>query len=797
VARADLDGPIVAAWRALVRRGWRIRVWLAITTIAGIVLATLPLFGVLGFELALASSLFAAIAAIDLGAALARAAQRAPAAPLVVAAPPLRLVAELAVRAIAIGVVVALPPAIVATVHGIWTVTCDWAFGVEAYVALPIASAVVFAGAGVAVGLVTGPRRAIGNIVPYVVVLVVAGWGLWRFYAEPPVFSYNPIIGFFPGNLYDEDVSIGWPLVWSRIEQIAFVVGLLGLCAARLDAPRMRVGWRAMRPNGLRLPAWIAAVAGLAIAVVIRLFGGTLGHAIDADDIVDELGARKETAHFVIHYAHGEVLDGEIDLIAADHELRLAQVVARLGVAPSGKIHSYYFTTREQKARWMGARDVEMAKPWRREIYLDHRAFPHSSLRHEIIHVVAGEFGDPLFAVSSRRILGLPLLANPGLIEGLAVATDWPGVDWTLTPHELVRTMQAMGVEPSVDSLLSLRFLSLSSARGYTTAGSFLRFLLDRYGAAPIRVLYESGGDFIKAYGRSQRELAAEWRTFLAAIVIPPSEVKSHEERFRRGSVFERPCPHAIAKRRNKAIDRARDGDRGGAIGLLRRICKDDPGEPRYLLDLASMLAEGSPAERDEARAIWRRLADDESQTTAIRSSALVDLADDAAASGDWTAVRALVERAVALSVDDNTRRQHQARKFGLDHGGPAAAALRSYFFGLPGDVTPPLARAEAAVAAEPELGIAHYLVGLQKIEARDWAGATAALRTALSLTLPGPLFVRNGARRLAIAAFRAGDLGGVEAAIAVLADPSMSAVDHLLADDWRERVAFTRTGRL
>ena len=36
-----------------------------------------------------------------------------------------------------------------------------------------------------------------------------------------------------------------------------------------------------------------------------------------------------------------------------------------------------------------GARDVEMAKPWRREIYLEHRGFPHGSLRHEIAHAVA------------------------------------------------------------------------------------------------------------------------------------------------------------------------------------------------------------------------------------------------------------------------------------------------------------------------------------------------------------------------------------------------------------------------
>src|SRR5678809_1138996 len=100
-----------------------------------------------------------------------------------------------------------------------------------------------------------------------------------------------------------------------------------------------------------------------------------------------------------------------------------------------------------------------MAKPWRREIYLDHRAFPHSSLRHEIAHAIASAFGDPIFGVAAQRTLGVPTLISPGLVEGLAVALDWPGGYERLTPHESVRAMQAMGFTPTISELLSLRFL--------------------------------------------------------------------------------------------------------------------------------------------------------------------------------------------------------------------------------------------------------------------------------------------------------------------------------------------------
>ena len=38
------------------------------------------------------------------------------------------------------------------------------------------------------------------------------------------------------------------------------------------------------------------------------------------------LGGRRETEHFVIHYANREEIEEDVDLIAGDHELRYAQV---------------------------------------------------------------------------------------------------------------------------------------------------------------------------------------------------------------------------------------------------------------------------------------------------------------------------------------------------------------------------------------------------------------------------------------------------------------------------------------
>jgi len=582
-------------------------VWAVLAAALGICLGGVPLFGVLGFELATATALFAAVMGLDLGSAMARARARRPASGIDRATYAGRTMARATLAASGRAVALILIPAVIAAVRGLWLPTCDWGFGIACYLAMPVATAALAGALGHALGVACGPRRFVGAAVAQLPALAVALAALYRFYSEPPVVSYNAILGYFPGNLYDENIRLHGALAWSRLADLAWVVAIVALVTLRLDVPRHRLVWRDPRPAGRRLGTWLVALVAIAGAAVLYAESGALGYAVDAEDIEDVLDGRIETAHFIIHYAHTTEIDADIAAIAEDHEFRYAEIVAQTGVAPAGKLRSFYFADREQKARWFGARDVEMAKPWRREIYLEHRAFPHGSLRHEIAHAVASAFGDPLFGVATRHVV----FANPGLIEGLAVALDWPGGYDRPTPHEAVRAMQGLGVEPSIGQLLSLQFFSVSSARGYTTAGSFLRFLLDSHGPAKLRALYRSGGDFVASYGVPLATLEAAWRTMIGTIELPPNAVEAQRERFRGVSMFARPCPHAIAARRERAARALATGERGAAIDLLRRVCGDAPEEPRHRLELGDLLVRGSAVEHLEATALWTGLANE------------------------------------------------------------------------------------------------------------------------------------------------------------------------------------------
>jgi hypothetical protein len=133
------------------------------------------------------------------------------------------------------------------------------------------------------------------------------------------------------------------------------------------------------------------------------------------------------------------------------------------------------------------------------EIYIQHEAWPHPVLRHELAHVFAGAAGDRLFRLSMAGVI--PQL---GLVEGIAVAAD-RRVTGNVALHQSVRAMRQAGLLPPLEQVFSgLGFWALPSGRAYTVAGSFSRYLLTQYGAGKLLAVYHAGGrpqDFARSYG--------------------------------------------------------------------------------------------------------------------------------------------------------------------------------------------------------------------------------------------------------------------------------------------------------
>ena len=62
------------------------------------------------------------------------------------------------------------------------------------------------------------------------------GTTLWRLYAQPPLFAYDHLWGYFAGPLYDELVQVSGPLLAFRastLARIALLAGWLSIWQAR------------------------------------------------------------------------------------------------------------------------------------------------------------------------------------------------------------------------------------------------------------------------------------------------------------------------------------------------------------------------------------------------------------------------------------------------------------------------------------------------------------------------------------------------------------------------------------
>ena len=209
---------------------WRALGWLVAALVATVLMARTPLFGVLGYELGLAMAAFGSLCGLDLGAAWIRRVRAAGPAPL---GPTLA-------GAVAAPVAIVAVPLVLLAVRGLWVRVCDPWFGLEAYLALALASTALAAASGAAVALLAGPRRWLARLAPWLALIALIVIGVRRFRGEPPVFTYSPLVGFFPGNLYDEDIRLTVALAWARLEQLAAVAAALAAIAARWAAQSER-----------------------------------------------------------------------------------------------------------------------------------------------------------------------------------------------------------------------------------------------------------------------------------------------------------------------------------------------------------------------------------------------------------------------------------------------------------------------------------------------------------------------------------------------------------------------------
>jgi hypothetical protein len=762
-----------------------------------VVLWFVPLFDVLGYEWCLAMAVVAAPAGALLGAA--RATSQRWQSPTASDARPGAIVARLYFSVVVRLWLLLIPPLVAIVANAARVRNCDIVAGLAWFALLPLASAAMGAAVGIVAGLARPWRRAgwpsllaICGIVSSIV------WGIVRYYRAPPIFAYDPFVGYFPGALYDEDVRISGAFVWARLYQAVVAATALAVCALFFDGATFAVQARAARGRWAPLAL---AVAAAAFALGLHARRDQLRFDLDADDVARALGAEKHTPHFVLHYSPTGPYAKSIDAFALDFEFRWAQHARLFPGAPALAVHAFLFDSPIQKRALVGASNANVTKGWRREVYLHYEGWPQLSLPHELAHVFAASFGDPLLGFSHDGIH-----INVGLAEGVAVAAAWSEYEWSqpLTPHQIVKVLRDAKLidGAALDKVMGPSFYALSVGEAYGIAGSFCRFLLDTRGADKLMAIHRAGGSqdaWRRIYGVDFATLTAEWQQFVAGQTVSAADRAFALDWLRRPSIFARPCAHAMAVKRRQAWQAAQAGDRAGALAMWQTVCGGELAESRDLASAcdAALLAD----DRREARRFATELLPRHGIGDVLRGTAETTIGDLALLDGDVAAASLAYDRAARLPMDDGNARMLTLKlllcrwppgwpRTTLAHVLVLAERESQPSFDL-GDL-------RELVEREPHRTLYRYVLARQLFARDRFSDVLDALSDSEGdEPLPDARFGRDRQRLLGTAAFRRGDYARARSIFARLAqDPDADQGLRRDALDWRHRCDFAETYR-
>jgi hypothetical protein len=771
--------------------GRRALVWGAALAALALTLDLLPLVDVLGFDFCFAVGLLTAFAGVDIGQGTAEATRRNRPA-----ARPLGLV----LRALAASSAVLVAPLLLSLANAVRVRNCNLGAGLAFFLLLPVGTALFAAGTGAAVAIAV-PRPRLGRMLAFSLPLFSIAWGLLRLYREPAVFALDPYAGYFPGPIYDEALRPPLRLLWFRLANLTWLATLVATLQWLCHDPArpLRLSLRPLRALALAWPKLVVAALLMIASAAWLANRERLGFHATHAALAELLSRETRSQHFVLRSDPGAESDRDIALAQDDLEFHYHQLTRILGAEPESPITVYRFPSAAAKKEAVGAANTLYAKPWSREIFVQADRFPARRLRHEMAHVFAAAFGDRIFGVAlAWRFWGpipLPRLAL-GLVEGVAEAADFDDPGGRFTTHEEAAALIALGSAPDLRRALGAGFTLESGPRAYTIAGSFCRFLLDRFGAPRLRELYRSAGDFDRVYGTPLGALENDWRAFLAALAVDQDSRAQLAETFRRSAIFHKVCARELAARVAEARTRMETSPTD-AVALLSSACSDDPDEPTYRLDLAEALLAADQIPR--ALAVLSELKADESMTRALRyRAASLEAGIEFRASRVQNSEAAL-KQALANATDDGDERLAKAKLraladaraqeslgrvvFGDERGRPIDPGLLVFLVGE-------FARAFPGEALGP------YLVGRQ-LTWRDPRLAAAQFAAACPLPEGGsavPLdavFLKECRRQWGESAYLAGELEAARAATTWVVEHADREADRLRARDFLARIAW------
>lgn len=404
-------------------------------------------------------------------------------------------------------------------IHALFT-GCLTIDGVGFWLLIPF-PAVFF---GVSIGRLVRKFRFPAPFTITTLILLFCAVGVWlvEFLNFPQVYYFNHVWGVWPGPIYDESVQISGSFLFFRWITFLWIILL----------------WILPSWNRSTQTKLITVLAGISL-MLSYLSLDEMGVISPRKTIQQQLAGLHQTEHFNLFFDAEAFSGDEINYWAARHEFHFEQISDLLEIEwpENRKIESYLYAHAWQKKKITGAKFTSYVPVWLEQDQL-HIAKQHleNVLKHELVHVISKQFGNRLFNAS----------LSIGLIEGAAegIAKD---ASSRSTLHQIVASEKPFPTASEMKFALSISgFYGSAGAISYTTAGSFVDYLLEEFPVQNFKKAYPAG-DFEDAYSRSFEELVSGWHQKLEKTEIDSLDRQISELIYAQRSLFQKTCPHSVS----------------------------------------------------------------------------------------------------------------------------------------------------------------------------------------------------------------------------------------------------------
>jgi tetratricopeptide (TPR) repeat protein len=433
-----------------------------------------------------------------------------------------------------------LLPLAVTIINSLLTMFCSFWDGLFFYVLIVITSSLFGSSLAFLIDFIVNRfKKTIFMFTIFVIALIP----IFEIYFLPQVYFYSPLIGFFPGNIYDEGLSPDLKLFFHQFIIIAFSISIIYILIKKKDL--------------IDKHKWKFISILTLIVIIFQFISPYLGFTTTFSKLESILPKKVQSEYITLHY--DKIDSSEAKFIALNQEFYFEELTASLKTKPSKNIDVYLFNNRLQKKELFGAGNADVAKPWQYAIYISADSWEHT-LKHELVHVFSAEFGTGPFKLASRF--------NPALIEGMAEAIE--GTTDFISLMDFTALAYNHNYKIELNSLFSgLNFFKSGSSLAYTYSGAFIQFVIEKYGIEKVKIFY-ADGDFNSVFSSDLNLVQKLFQNKLKATQFGNQAMADYY--FGRLSILQKVCPRYISDRLGDAYEYLSIGKLDDAESLFNEI---------------------------------------------------------------------------------------------------------------------------------------------------------------------------------------------------------------------------------